>query len=367
MARARLVTVQDADHVIVGAGLLGLATARALQQRGRHVIVLEQGRPGHAGSGSKGSARVFRLGYADPRYVRLARQARPLWAELEADAGKRLLHPVPQLTFGRQLAAMREAMTAAGAAFEVLTARESAERFPAVLAGQTVLLERESAVIAADQVLAALAAGAGDLRPGTEVTGLADDGRQVTVRTAAGRLTAPCVIVCAGPASSGLLGAAGIRVPAAPVLTQVAYLNPAGCHQRDTPIFIRFDDQAPYGLPVPGSAQYKIGLHPSGPPAGPGWEHQLQDDPELSLRLDGLARRFLPGFDPVPAATERCVYDNSPDGDFIVDRAGNIVIGCGTSGHGFKFGPLFGRWLADLATGSAPEPPPQFRLSRFSS
>jgi glycine/D-amino acid oxidase-like deaminating enzyme len=43
------------------------------------------------------------------------------------------------------------------------------------------------------------------------------------------------------------------------------------------------------------------------------------------------------------------------------------VIGCGTSGHGFKFGPLFGQWLADLATGSGRLPPPQFRLGRFSS
>jgi glycine/D-amino acid oxidase-like deaminating enzyme len=48
---------------------------------------------------------------------------------------------------------------------------------------------------------------------------------------------------------------------------------------------------------------------------------------------------------------ERCVYDNTPDEDFILDRIGNVVVGCGTSGHGFKFGPLLGEWLAALATG----------------
>jgi len=65
--------------------------------------------------------------------------------------------------------------------------------------------------------------------------------------------------------------------------------------------------------------------------------------------------------------TERCIYDNSPDEDFIVDRVGRIVIGSGTSGHGFKFGPLLGEWLADLATGRGAGPPARFSLGRFSA
>jgi sarcosine oxidase len=48
---------------------------------------------------------------------------------------------------------------------------------------------------------------------------------------------------------------------------------------------------------------------------------------------------------------ERCVYDNSADSDFIVDRVGSFVVGCGTSGHGFKFGPALGELLADLVEG----------------
>jgi glycine/D-amino acid oxidase-like deaminating enzyme len=67
--------------------------------------------------------------------------------------------------------------------------------------------------------------------------------------------------------------------------------------------------------------------------------------------LARVARRYLPGYDPEPVAAERCIYDNSPDEDFVIDRIGNVVVGCGTSGHGFKFGPLLGEWLADLAIG----------------
>ena len=133
------------------------------------------------------------------------------------------------------------------------------------------------------------------------------------------------------------------------------------------PIFIRYDAEVPYGLPVPGSPLYKIGFHHGGPPADPGRQDQ-HPDPDLSAQLGRLARRYLPGLGPDLVRTERCVYDNSPDEDFIVDRVGRIMIGSGTSGHGFKFGPLLGEWLADRATGQDAGPPEQrFSLGRFSA
>ena len=84
------------------------------------------------------------------------------------------------------------------------------------------------------------------------------------------------------------------------------------------------------------------------------------DDRELGA-LSEAVRRLLPGLDPTPVATERCVYDNSPDTDFVLDRIGSVVVGCGTSGHGFKFGPLLGQVLADLAEAV----PPPVDLSPF--
>jgi sarcosine oxidase len=67
-------------------------------------------------------------------------------------------------------------------------------------------------------------------------------------------------------------------------------------------------------------------------------------------------------------ATERCVYDNSTDTDFVLDRVGRVVVGCGTSGHGFKFGPLLGELLADLAEGRRPVVDlDRFRLHRTPS
>ena len=340
---------EDSEFVIVGAGLLGLAAAAALARRGHEATVLEQATVGHSGAGSKGSCRIFRLGYPDPEYVALARQAGQRWAELEQATGIQLRWPAPQLTFGPGLGAVRQAMLAAAAPCEMLPADEVARRFPGVAVPGPVLHEPESSVINAAAALRALAAAGPAVREHTRVTGLRDDGRRVTVSTDRGPVTCRAVIVSAGPWTAGLLGPAGLTLPSAPTQEQVAYLELAGGAVPDLPILIEHGDRAGYGLPVPGAPRYKIGLHHGGPAADP--DRQDQDpDPGLAADLAGFARRCLPGLAASPVSFERCVYDNSPDEDFVIGRIGAVVIGSGTSGHGFKFGPLLGDWLAELAT-----------------
>jgi sarcosine oxidase len=109
-----------------------------------------------------------------------------------------------------------------------------------------------------------------------------------------------------------------------------------------------------------------MGIHPSGPPADLSRLTQ-EEDAALAGRFREVAARFLPSHQPVAVRSERCVYDNTPDDDFVLDRSGLVVAGCGTSGHGFKFGPLLGGWLASLALGEAPDPAAaRFALGRFS-
>jgi len=338
------------DVAVVGGGVLGLAAARALARRGREVVLLERDEIGSADGGSKGSCRIFRLGYTDAGYVTLTRRAREFWRPVEDESGQRLLWPAPHLTFGGGLGTVHQAMRTAGAPCELLTAAAAAARFPQVTAGGPALLEPESCVISADATLQALAAGVPEIRSGVAVTGIGDDGRQVTIRTTAGPVTAGTVVVCAGPWTGQLLAAGGIAVPSAATLEQVGYVAPAAGPVPAMPIFICHDAQIPYGLPVPGSPLYKIGFHHSGPPADPDRQDHAPDR-DLCAQLAGLARQYLPGFGPELIQAERCIYDNSPDEGFIVDRVGRVVIGSGTSGHGFKFGPLLGEWLADLATG----------------
>jgi len=135
----------DVEFAVVGAGVLGLAVARSLARRGRSVVVCEQATPGHAGSGSKGTARIFRLGYDDPGYVRLARVALRLWRELEAESGTALLTTTGQVTFGPGLDVLAEALTAAGAPALRMSGPEVTARFPAMSVTTPALFERSQA------------------------------------------------------------------------------------------------------------------------------------------------------------------------------------------------------------------------------
>ena len=76
--------------------------------------------------------------------------------------------------------------------------------------------------------------------------------------------------------------------------------------------------------------------------------------------------RVFPGLDPRPVYSEACLYTMSPDGDFILDKIDGVIVCGGDSGHAFKFAPLLGRFIADLAGGRAlPPEADRFRAGRL--
>ncbi|MGQ0824651.1 MAG: FAD-dependent oxidoreductase [Actinomycetota bacterium] len=340
------------DVVVVGGGLLGLSTAYGLRDR-REVVVLERETVGHSRSGSHGLSRVFRLGYADPLYVRLAGLALDRWRALESDTGVALLEVTGQLSFGAGAQPVLDAMSAVGAPVASLSAAEVAERFPALRGHGAAVFEPESGVIAAAETLAALRATAAfSVREHTRVLAVGDG----HVDTEDGAITADVVVVCAGPWTRQLVD---VGVGNA-TLEHVAYLRPHDVTAPRPPIFIAHDEPVVYGLPTPRSSLYKIALHRAGTAVDP--ETMSADpDPVLVRALEQAARAWLPDFDPTAFEIDVCPYDNTPDEDFVLFRDGNVVVGAGTSGHGFKFGPLLGELLAELVMGTEPSVP----LARF--
>jgi sarcosine oxidase len=324
-----------ADVVIVGGGLLGLSTAYALRGR-RDVVVFERDTVGHVRAGSHGPTRVFRLGYADDRYVRMAQEARARWDVLEAEAGVRLLFPTPQLTFGPGAGAVFDALARAGAPVGRLNAHEVAEQFPAFAGHGDAVIEEASAVIAADATLDTLRKGMdAELREQVAVRAVASD----RVETDDGLVYARTVVVCGGPWTRALVPS----LPTHVTLEHFAYVRPSPAAA--LPIFIDYRRPSTYGLPSPGSDLYKLALHHAGPTVDP--DAPFTPDARVLSQLRAAVARWLPKAEIVEI--DVCPYDNTVDEDFVVARIDGIVVGAGTSGHAFKFGPLLGERLAALA------------------
>ena len=123
--------------VVVGAGVMGSAAARALGERGVDTVLLEQFRVGHARGSSHGAGRIFRFSYQEPDDVRLAVRARDVWRALEERAGEELLIETGGIDSGPGAEGCAAALEACGVPGEWWIAREAEERFPGIsLQGQ---------------------------------------------------------------------------------------------------------------------------------------------------------------------------------------------------------------------------------------
>jgi sarcosine oxidase len=103
----------------------------------------------------------------------------------------------------------------------------------------------------------------------------------------------------------------------------------------------------------------KVAEHHTGAPTDPD-NRSFDVDEAGRRRVEDYVEQWFPGLRPEPMSAETCLYTTTPTADFVIDRSGPLVVAAGFSGHGFKFTPLIGRLLADLALGRPG--PPRFRL-----
>jgi sarcosine oxidase len=235
-----------------------------------------------------------------------------------------------------------------------------------------MLFQPGSGVCLAGRAVAALqrlaARDGATVRAGDPVLRIERQGGQVLLGTRGGEIAARAAVVTAGPWAQGLLAGA---LPQAPRLTatvqQVRYYAPRDPAAR-WPALIEWPGSGPcwYAVPAAGGAPgVKVAAHVPGRPVDPGDGPVTEIDPALEAEAAGYVRDRLPGLDPAGLAAETCLYTMTADEDFLLDRAGPLVVGGGCSGHAFKFGPLLGEFLAGLALGEdIPVPRHRFALRR---
>ncbi|HEX2240647.1 MAG TPA: FAD-dependent oxidoreductase [Actinomycetota bacterium] len=337
------------DVVVVGGGIMGVATAASLARRDRRVVLLEQFEFEHTRGSSHGRARIFRFSYPDAMYVSMAQESLALWTTLEARARQQLIIPTGGLDTGRNLQDHVRALETCGAAFEVLSGDDVNRRFDTISLprDQQALYQPHAGVIAALRAHAAFKTVAetngAQLRPLNKVEAVEPEDGKVVVRTVVAEVEAQAVVITAGAWAKQLLAPLGIDLEVRPTRETVAYFAMEGPFP---PTLVEWGEPSGYGLGSPGQG-IKVGEHQAGPEIDP--DEDGPPDASSIERLKDWVKQRYPKAEPEPHLAETCLYTNAPEDRFILERHDRVVVGSPCSGHGFKFAPLIGERLAQLA------------------
>jgi sarcosine oxidase len=211
------------------------------------------------------------------------------------------------------------------------------------------------------------------VRTGARVLEWRADGGAVEVRSESGVDCGAALVIAAGAWAAKFLPA--IAALARPERQVVGWFRPRRSELFEAerfPVFdILFEEGNYYGLPASGQPGFKLGRHGHlREPADPDQVDRVIHPRDEAVLRRALARYFPDG-DGGAVALATCLFTNSPDQHFIVDRISDappVVVAAGFSGHGFKFAPVIGEILADLATrGSSRHAIERFRLGRFAA
>ena len=313
---------------IVGAGVMGCATAWALRARGAEVTLYEQFGLDHERGSSHGRTRIFRVAYPDPYWVRLAQDAYGGWQEL--DPGVLGLYGLIELVADPALTSAR-ALDACGIPYRLLDGDEVRSFGASLPHGWSALHVADAGVVFAERARHAFLEAAG---------AEAETNRRVE---STDELDADVVVVTAGSWIRDFFPDLPVKV----TRETVAYFEREG---PPPPSIVDLDAETGghgmYSLHDPLHG-LKAGAHHAGAEAHP--DSEAPPDPTIVERIAAWVRDRFPDVDPDPVATQTCLYTTTADEHFILERRGRVVVGSACSGHGFKFAPAVGRRLAELA------------------
>lgn len=354
------------DVIVVGLGAMGSATCHHLAKRGLRVLGLDRFAVPHAFGSSHGFSRFIRKAYWEhPDYVPLLQRAFENWEHLERDANVKVLHKTGGIYMGRPdseaIAGSLRSARERKLPHDTLSHAQLAKRFPQFrLPGDFIgMWEDDAGFVLPELAISAHCEQA--LRKGAELRGhepainWSASGSSVRVTTPRGTYEAGKVVFCGGAWADTLVRDMGVtlRVTRQP-LFWVWPRDPAPFAFGRLPVWMidtGWGGQH-YGFPMmPDNPGFKLALHKVMEATGP---DQVAREPRPSDEetVRPLLREMIPLADGPVLSIRICLYENSPDGHFIMDRHPrheNVLLACGFSGHGFKFASVVGEAMADLA------------------
>ncbi len=377
--------MQHCDFLIIGGGIFGLSAAVELRQRGHAVGLLNPGHIPHPLAASTDISKVVRMEYgADELYMDMAAESIDGWHRWNEEAGKVLYHETGflllckqpmeqgQQTFERD---SYQLLLQKGHAPERLSADEILKCYPALAKDVFVdgFYHKKAGYAESGRVVEWLAKKARQL--GVEIHEnqtaahlLESQGRIIGIKTREGkRFYAGHVLVCAGAYSQLLVPTLKpyLKATGHPVF-HLKPSHPALFSWPNLPVFAAdISNSGWYGFPLhPHEGVLKVGNH------GKGLELHPENDERAVTEADTLLfRRFLKETFPLLADdpivfTRRCLYSDTLDGHFWIDRhpeKAGLTVAAGGSGHAFKMAPVLGNLIATAAEGGDHHWLPRFR------
>jgi monomeric sarcosine oxidase len=353
------------DVVVVGAGVFGAWVAYTLRQKGKRVALLDAYGPGNARASSGGQTRVIRMGYGDQLiYSRWSMRSLELWKALFDHASRTsLFQPAGVLWMARAEDPLTtktvETLGQLGVQHERLERPELERRWPQIDFGKNswAIHEPGSGFISAFHAVQALAQMG--LAEGVELyleavaAPAPGKGALESVVTRSGKkLEADVFVFACGPWLPKLFpDLLGDRI--FPTRQEVFYFGPSPGDARfrppAMPVWVDFAEEI-YGIPDFEGRGFKVAPDRHGPQFDPDTGPRVVTAETTARVREFVARRF-PGLRDAPlVGSEVCQYENTSNGDFLIDRhpgRENVWLVGGGSGHGFKHGPAIGQYVAD--------------------
>lgn len=361
--------------IVVGAGVFGAWTAYFLRKSGASVLLLDAYGPANSRASSGGESRIIRMGYgADEIYTRWSMDALPKWKELFARAGRpELFQPTGVLWIaheGEKIALETMAtLDRVACRYERLSLGQMVERYSAFTFEPDCwgILEPDSGVLMARRAVQTVvdeAQKSGTTYENDQVRPSVVRGKrlgQITTRSGENYSAQTFVFACGSWLGKLFPDILGPRIFTS--RQEVFFFGVPPGDRRfappQMPTWLKLRDLF-YGMPNLENRGLKIAHDLHGPAVDPDTQSRAPSAEALALAKKYVARRF-PNLREAPVVETRvCQYENTSNGDFLIDRhpqMENVWLVGGGSGHGFKHGPSLGEYVAEhVLNGGAVDP-----------